>query len=119
MFTAPLVLVPLAGGPRPLLLALLFSARFGSGFGVMVLDICVGSIFAAMIPNRLRARVTGAYLAVNYGVRPLGSVFGGVLAGVIGLRSTLWIVTVGAVIGALWLLPPPVSRLSALPDPAE
>jgi MFS family permease len=119
LFTAPLVLVPLAGGPRPLLLALLFGARFGAGFGVMVLDICVGSIFAAMIPDRLRARVTGAYLAVNYGVRPLGSVFGGVLGSAIGLRPTLWIVTVGAVIGVLWLLPAPVSRLRTLPDAAE
>lgn len=119
LFTAPLVIVPLAGGPRPLVLALLFGARFGSGLGVMVLDICVGSIFAAVIPDRLRARVTGTYLAINYGVRPLGSVFGGVLGGVIGLRPTLWIVTVGAVTGVLWLLPAPVSRLRALPDAAE
>jgi len=112
------VLVPLAGGPRPLLLALLFGARFGSGLGVMVLDICVGSIFAAMIPDCLRARVTGAYLAINYGVRPLGSLFGGVLGSLIGLRPTLWIVTVGAVIGVLWLLPAPVWRLRTLPHAA-
>ncbi|SRR6266511_285967 len=117
--TAPLVLVPLAGGSRPLVLALLVGARFGSGLGVMVLDICIGAIFAAMIPDRLRARVTGAFLAVNYGVRPLGSVFGGVLGSVIGLRPTLWIVTVGAVIGVLWLLPAPVSRLRTLPDAAR
>jgi MFS family permease len=119
LFTAPLVLVPLAGGPRPLVLALLLGARFGSGLGVMVLDICIGSIEAALIPDRLRARVTGAYLAVNYGVRPLGSIFGGLLASVIGLRPTLWIVTAGAVLGVLWLLPAPVSRLRTLPDAAE
>jgi MFS family permease len=118
LFTAPLVLVPLASGSRSLVLALLFAARFGAGLGVMVLDICIGSIFAAVIPDRLRARVTGAYMAVNYGVRPLGSVFGGLLAGLIGLRPTLWIVTVGAVAGVLWLLPAPVSRLRTLPEPA-
>ena len=119
LFTAPLLLVPLAGGTRTLVLALLFAARFGAGLGVMVLDICIGSIFAATIPDRLRARVTGAYQAVNYGVRPLGSVFGGLLATAIGLRPTLWIVTAGAVLGVLWLLPAPVSRLRTLPDAPE
>jgi MFS family permease len=119
LFTAPLMLVPLAGGTGTLVLALLFAARFGAGLGVMVLDICIGSIFAAAIPDRLRARVTGAYQAVNYGVRPLGSVFGGLLATAIGLRPTLWIVTAGAVLGVLWLLPAPVSRLRTLPDAPE
>jgi MFS family permease len=118
LFTAPLVLVPLASGgqQRPLTLALLFAARFGTGLGVMILDICGGSIFAALIPDSVRARVNGAYVAVNYGVRPLGSLAGGLLASVIGLRPTLWIVTVGALIGVLWLLPSPLPRLRTLPD---
>src|SRR4051794_201895 len=37
LFPAPLVLVPLARGPEWVVLALLFLAEFGSGFGVMVL----------------------------------------------------------------------------------
>jgi MFS family permease len=117
VFTAPLVLVPLAAGPRPLVLALLFCAQFATGFGVMVLDITGGSIHAAVTPDRLRARVTGAQLLVNYGIRPLGSLAGGLLAEeVIGLRPTLWIATVGAVAGLLWLLPSPIPRLRDLPS---
>ena len=46
VFTAPLTLVPLAGGPKPVILAMLFAAEFVSGFGVMALDICLGSIYA-------------------------------------------------------------------------
>ena len=72
LFTAPLVLWPLAHGGRWLVLGMLFGAEFGSGFGVMMLDISIGAIFAAVIPDTLRARVTGAFQAVNYGVRPLG-----------------------------------------------
>jgi MFS family permease len=117
LFPAPIVLVPLAGGPKPLVLGMLFLAEFGSGLGVMVLDISIGSIFAALIPNQLRARVSGAYLVVNYGIRPLGSVFGGVLGSAIGVRNTLWIATVGAIAGFLWLLPSPVPRLKELPEP--
>jgi MFS family permease len=71
LFPAPLVLVPLAGGPTPVILTLLFCAEFLSGFGVMVLDISIGAIFAVAIPAELRSRVTGAFQAVNYGTRPV------------------------------------------------
>ena len=91
LFTAPLLLVPLARGPVWVVLALLFAAEFGSGFGVMVLDISAGSIFAAVIPNDLRSRVSGAFQAVNYGTRPVGGLVGGALGALIGLRPTLWI----------------------------
>ena len=42
LFTAPLVLWPLARGSMSLILVMLFAAEFGSGFGVMVLDISIG-----------------------------------------------------------------------------
>ncbi len=108
LFTAPLLLVPLAGGPQLLVLGLLFLAEFGSGFGIMVLDISVGSIFAAVIPDDLRSRVTGAFQAVNYGTRPIGALVGGVLGTLIGLRPTLWLAAGGAMLGVLWLFPSPL-----------
>jgi MFS family permease len=119
LFPAPLVLVPLAAGSKPVVLAFLFLAEFGAGFGVMLLDITAGSITQALVPDRLRARVSGAYMVVNYGVRPVGSLLGGALGTWIGLRPTLWIATVGAVLGVLFLLPSPAPRLQSLPEPAE
>ncbi|HWH54786.1 MAG TPA: MFS transporter [Gaiellaceae bacterium] len=119
LFPVPIMLVPLAGGPQPLVLAMLFLAEFGSGLGVMILDISGNAIFAAVVPDRLRARVSGAYLVVNYGVRPLGALFGGALGSAIGVRSTLWVATAGAVVGFLWLLPSPLPRLRELPEEPE
>ena len=119
LFPAPLLLIPLAGGGRSLVLALLFLAQLGAGLGVMILDITGGSIMAAVIPDQVRARVTGAFLLVNYGIRPLGSLAGGLLGQAIGLRTTLWIATVGAVAGVLWLLPSPVRALRQLPSTAS
>ena len=116
VFPAPLLLVPLAEGPRWVILGCLFLAEFGSGLGVMMLDISAGAIFAAVIPDRLRSRVSGAYMVVNYGVRPLGALVGGALGSWIGLRETLWIATAGALLGILWLLPSPLLRLHDLPD---
>jgi predicted MFS family arabinose efflux permease len=108
LFTAPLMLVPLAGGPRPLVIGTLFVAELLSGFGVMVLDISVGSIFAAVIPDTVRSRVSGAFQAVNYGTRPVGALLGGVLGTTLGLRPALWIAAAGGVIGFLLLLPSPL-----------
>jgi MFS family permease len=110
VFTVPMILVPLAGGPAPLVLTMLFLAEFVSGFGVMVLDISIGSIFAAVIPDQLRSRVTGAFQAVNYGTRPVGSLAGGALGSLIGLRPTLWVACAGGITGFLWLLPSPLPR---------
>jgi Na+/melibiose symporter-like transporter len=117
LYTAPLVLWPLAHGAMPLVLAMLFAAEFVSGFGLMVLDITIGVIFAAIIPDTLRSRVTGAFQAVNYGTRLLG----GLLGSVAGLRPALWVATLGGVAGFALLLPTPLPRyrLPAVDGPAR
>jgi MFS family permease len=121
LFTAPLVLVPLAQGPRPVVLGMLLAAAFGEAFGLMVLDISAGAIFAAVIPDQLRSRVNGAFQAVNYGTRPLGALAGGVLGTLIGLRPTLWIAAIGGTAAVLWLLPSPLPsfRMPALSEPGR
>jgi len=115
VFPAPLAGVPLAAGPHLLVAGTLFAAEFVSGFGVMVLDISIGSIFAAVIPDQLRSRVSGAFSAVNYGTRPAGALLGGALGTLIGLRPTLWIAAIGGTTGFLWLLPSPLPRFRMPP----
>ncbi|HEX2044103.1 MAG TPA: MFS transporter [Gaiellaceae bacterium] len=116
LFPLPLILVPLASGSQPAVLAFLFAAEFLSGLGVMILDISFGAIMLGLTPHRLRARATGAFRFVNYGVRPLGSLAGGALGAALGLRPALWVATVGAVAGVLWLVPSPVPALRELPE---
>jgi MFS family permease len=116
---APLLLVPAAGGSQALTLAMLGVAEFLSGIGIMVLDIGLGALFAALVPDQLRARVSGAYIFVNWGVRPLGALGGGLLAAATDLRTTMWVAAIGAIAGVLWLLPSPMPRLRTLPDPVE
>lgn len=114
---APLLLVPLAiGTPVPALL--LAIAEFFNGMGVMVLDVGLGSLYAALVPDQLRARVSGAFLLVNYGIRPVGALAGGLLAAAVGLHATMWVTAVGALAGVLWLLPSPLPRLRDLPRAA-
>ena len=85
----------------------------------MILDISIGSIFAAVIPDRLRSRVTGAFQAVNYGTRPLGSRVGGALGTAIVVRPTLWIAAIGETTAFIWLLPSPLPHFRLPESDAE
>ncbi|GGR30641.1 MFS transporter [Streptomyces roseolus] len=115
-FTLPLVLIPAADGPLPLVVGVLFAAEFLSCVGVMIVDVAAGSFQMALIPETMRARVMGAFRTLNHGFRPLGALAGGVLGTAVGLRPTLWIATVGGVFAVLWLLPSPLARMRELPS---
>jgi MFS family permease len=119
LFPAPLILIPAASGPHRLVIAILFSAEAASGFGLMLLDIMAGTLLAGTVPQPLRSRVAGAFMLVNNGVRPLGTATAGILGVALGVRSTLWIASLGALLGLLWLLPSPLRHLRQLPRQAE
>ncbi|HWH19969.1 MAG TPA: MFS transporter [Solirubrobacterales bacterium] len=113
---APLLLVPASPGPPWVSMVLLTIAEFGSGLGVMVLDVGLGSFQAAVIPDQLRSRVWGAILVVNWGVRPIGALAGGLIAGLIGLHATMWIAAIGGIAGVFWLLPSGISEIEEVTD---
>jgi MFS family permease len=118
LFPAPLLLVPAARGPHWLVIAFLFTAEFISGMGLMLLDILAASISAGLIPPQLRSRVSGAFMVVNYGVRPLGTTVAGVLGSTIGVHNTIWIGAGGALLGMAFLLPSPIRHLHDVPEQA-
>ena len=94
------------------------SARSSApGFGVMILDINVGAIIYARTPDRIRARAAGAFRFINYGVRPIGALLGGLLGaahrrarGDVGRRRSR------RSLGVLFLVGSPVLRLRDLPE---
>ena len=121
IYPVSLLLIPLAGPEMSMavILALLFGSEFGAGLGVMILDINVGAIIYARTPDRIRARAAGAFRLINYGVRPIGALFGGLLGGAIGVREAILVTTIGAIGGVLFLLGSPVLRLRDLPEVSE
>lgn len=90
----------------------------GDQISMIALPLVAVPIKQALVPDRLRAGVSGAYMVVNYGVRPLGGLAGGWLGSAIGLRETLWLATGGALLGVLFLLPSPLPGMRDLPQPA-
>jgi predicted MFS family arabinose efflux permease len=118
LFSAPLLLFALAGGPRLVELAMLAAGELLSGVGVMVFDVNLNSIQALLTPHRLRGRVGGVFRTINYGVRPAGALVGGALGATIGLRPTLAIGAVGATLAVVFALARPLRTLRELPEAA-
>ncbi|WP_354644512.1 MFS transporter [Kitasatospora camelliae] len=119
LFPAPLALAAVAGGPAWARAATLCAAEFLMGAGVMLFDIPLNSLQTSVIPDEVRSRVSGAFATVNYGIRPLGALTGGLLADLVGLRPTLVLAAFGGVLAALWLLPSPIPRVRSLDPVAE
>ena len=116
LFPAPMAVIALAGGPIWLAFTVVVLAQAVAGFGVMVFDINLNSISAAVTADDMRSRVAGVFGTINYGARPLGAVSGGLLGSAIGVRPTLLIAAVGGVLACLWLLPSPIAKLRTLPS---
>ncbi|SCE65596.1 Predicted arabinose efflux permease, MFS family [Micromonospora coriariae] len=114
VFPAPIALVAVADGPLWLRTVLVGGAQFISALGVMLFDVNLNTLKAAVIPDALRSRVVGAYSTINYGVRPLGALTGGALGTWLGLRPTLWIAAIGGTMCVLWLLPSPIPAVRSL-----
>ena len=87
---------------------MLFAAEFLSGFGVMVLDISIGSIFAAVIPDALRSGSAARSRRSTTGRGRSARCSAGCSVGV-GLRPALW-VAVSAAWPVALLLPSPLPR---------
>lgn len=114
LFPAPLAVAAAAHGPLWARAGVLCLAEFLAGVGVMLFDVNLNSLQAAVIPDGMRSRVAGAYSTVNYGIRPIGALVGGGLATVMGLRATLVTAAVGGALSLLWLLPSPIPGIRSL-----
>ncbi len=122
VFPAAIAIVALAAGPVGLRAATLAGAEFVSGFAVMCFDVPLNSLQAAVTPDEMRSRVAGAFSSINYGIRPLGAIIGGLLGSWIGVRHTLLIAAAGGTLSVLWLVKSPiiaVRRMEALEPVAQ
>lgn len=121
VFSASWILVPLAmpGWPLPVVSALVFASEFIGGIGVMILDINAGAIIPARTPHAIRSRVTGGWRFINMGIRPIGAVVGGLAGGAFGVRETMFVASLGALFGMLFLVRSPVLALHEVPETAE
>jgi len=87
------------------------------GFGGTVYNIDQVSLRQAITPPRLQGRMNASMRFMVWGTMPFGSLAGGVLGTVIGLRPTLVVAGIGGLAAVPWVLAKPVLALHAIPEP--
>jgi MFS family permease len=116
LFPISLALMPLAAGPPLLAAFVLAAAQFVGGVGVMIFDVNSAALRQQVTPPHLMGRTTAVMQFVTQGAKPLGSLLGGVLGQLIGLRPTLWVMAVGGLAILPWVVTSPLIRRGA-PEP--
>ncbi|MBS2539471.1 MFS transporter [Catenulispora sp. NF23] len=114
VFVAPL-LIPLASGPRPVLLTAFIASFFLAYLGLGVANVVVISLRQASTPQPLMGRMNAAFRTVLFGGGALGGLAGGLIAGAMGPRAGLAAVAAGSALMVLPVLLSPVTRLPAMP----
>jgi MFS family permease len=104
-----------ASNPIPFLIA----AQAISGMGVPIYNITQVSFRQAITPERIQGRMNSVMRFIVWGVMPLGSLLGGVLASWISLRFAIWVGAIGMSLAVLPVLLSPVRTLREMPEPVE
>ncbi|MBA3948066.1 MAG: MFS transporter [Herpetosiphonaceae bacterium] len=110
MFVYPLMLLVLAT-VRTLPLSIV--ALAGVGWGGMVLYNMANTLLQVHVPDALRGRVMSIYSMIMFGGIPLGALWAGQVARVIGPPRTIMFSAVVSLVSAMlfWILAPQVRRL--------
>ncbi|MGK5683187.1 MFS transporter [Actinoplanes sp. URMC 104] len=110
------LLIPLAGAG--LRLAAVMVGGMAVGMGVVAGNIIKDSFRQTYTPHHLLGRVVTGMHLINYGTIPVGAFLGGLLGTVLGLRPTVWVMTVAFVLSTGILLLGPIKGHRELPHAA-
>jgi predicted MFS family arabinose efflux permease len=112
---ASALLIPLAGGPKILALAMMITAQLlGDSFGVAML-IGIKSLQQSVFSAHLLGRVGAVMRAAGGATAIVGAIAGGLLAGPFGMRPTLFVAAAGILAALIWTIASPLRRLRDLP----
>jgi len=100
------LLIPLAAGPRPAVIATLAVSELLLGFARPLFNVTQISLRQQATEPHLQGRVNASFSFLLWGVPPLGAAVGGLLATYYGMRPVLLGAAVGVLAAALWLRAP-------------
>ena len=94
----------------------LIAAWFFGEISFVVWGINQSSFRQAICPDRLQGRVNATLRFLAAGVIPVGSITGGVLGEVLGLRPAIGIATIGLLAAPVWVLFSPIRRMKQVSE---
>jgi len=117
LYGPAILLIPLAptSSPIPFLVAGLLVLSFGA----VVFNVTGISFQQAVTPDRMLGRLNASRRFIVWGVIPLGSLIGGILATQVGLHATLWIGAIGSAAAFLPVLLSPVRSIGPMAEAIE
>jgi MFS family permease len=122
MFGITGLLVPLAVLAPAIALPMVVASEFLQWMAIVAYDVNAVSFRQAIVPDRLAGRVNGTMRFFTSGLRPVGSLAGGILGGsALGLAGTLAVTEFGMLLAFVWLLFSPLRSAREpvpLPDPS-
>ncbi|MEV4314549.1 MFS transporter [Actinocrispum sp. NPDC049592] len=114
LFVGPFeALIPLAQPGWLVVLGVL--GLLGTGYAVIVYNVAQVSFRQSICPDRLLGRMNASMRFLMWGAFPLGSLTGGALGELIGVRGTLWVAAAGMSLAALWVVFSPLRTMINTP----
>lgn len=109
------LLIPLADGPTPVVIAMLAAAQLLSGFTMPVAGVAMGSVRQALTPGNMQSRVASAFRALSLGLAPIGALIAGVLASAFNTRTALVVLGIGLLVPIYVYIASPIRTLHSVP----
>lgn len=110
------LLTPLALGPKLIAVAILMVSTFIAAAAAPFYGVNQISLRQAITPLELQGRVNASVRFMAWGALAIGSLAGGFLGQLIGLRLTLAVGAFGTLFSSLWIFFSPVRRLRDQPS---
>ena len=115
VYMLTVLFIPVARDPLLFAGLMLTLAQLGDGFFTMFM-VQESSLRQAITPERSLGRMNATIRSLELAARFMGSLVGGVVAGVIGLRMTIVVAACVGLLGALWLWLSPMRSVRGLDE---
>jgi MFS family permease len=83
--------------------------------GILVYNVTISAFRQNYCPPQMLGRVVATMRFLLFGTIPLGGLAGGALADAIGIREAVWLLLVGNMLGAVFLVASPLRTMRDLP----
>ncbi|NRQ31852.1 MFS transporter [Nonomuraea sp. NN258] len=108
-------LIVVAGGPRPVMVALFILSFFTTYLGLGVAGVIIVSLRQASTPQAMMGRMTAVFRTLLFGGGALGGLAAGLLAGWLGAYGALIVAAVASACVVVGLVVSPVVKVRSLP----
>jgi MFS family permease len=113
------LLIPLAPQDKYRSIPFFVVAEFVIGAAVVIYNVNQLSLRQALCPERLQGRMNAVMRFLVWGTIPLGNLIGGGIATTVGLRATIWVGVLGAMLAALPVALSPVRSVERIPEQVD